>query len=153
MNKSVDIVRFTLLSPEVVVALLPLLAFYYCPSILDVLIKPMSEGIGFGLSAAALSLGMLAFNYKEGLDLLAPTGAKKILLDWPDYPQLKARVLGTFVWCICGAISSFLAVWMVATNNNSRLGVAILFSGLLVSAVATATMGLARFAIREVIGE
>lgn len=153
MNKFFDIVRLTFISPEIVVALLPFLAIFYFPSLFDVLIKPMKDGIGFGLGAVAIPLGMLAFNYKEGLDLLAPAGGKKILLEWPDYPLLKARVVATFVWCVFGAVSSLLAVWMVAIDAYPRLGITILIAGILASATSTATIGLARFAIREIIGE
>jgi hypothetical protein len=153
VNKFRDTVRFTIISPEIVIALLPFLIFSYFPSVVDVLIKPMKEGFGFGLGAVAIPLGMLAFNYKEGLDMLAPTGGKKILLDWPDYPQLKARVVASFIWCIFGASGALLAVWMVASDTLPRLGITILIAGILASAVSTATIGLARFAIREVIGE
>lgn len=153
MNKFRDTVRFILISPEIVIALFPFLIFSYWPSVVDVLIKPMKEGFGFGLGAVAIPLGMLAFNYKEGLDMLAPTGGKKILLNWPDYPQLKARVVASFIWCTFGALSAFLAVWMVANDAHSRLGITILLAGILASAASTATIGLARFTIREIIGE
>jgi hypothetical protein len=151
MNIVRDRIRFSIISPETVVALLPFLLFYYSPELLDILIKPMKEGVGFGLGAVAIPIGMLAFNYKEGLDLLAPTGAKKVLLEWPDYPALKGRVLATFVWCVIGATCAILAVGMVSMDTHPRLGITLLLAGLLASAASTATMGLARFAIRELI--
>lgn len=153
MNRFRDTVRFILLSPEIVCTILPLVAYTYCPSLADVLIKPMKDGLSFGLASIAIPLAMLAFNYKEGLDMLAPTGERKLLLDWPDYPHLKARVIASFIWCILGSIFALTAVLMVATDSFPRLAVAILAGGILASAAATATIALARFTIREIIGE
>jgi len=153
MNRFRDTARFILLSPEIICALLPFVVYTYMPALADVLIKQMKDGLGFGLGGVAIPLGMLAFNYKEGLDMLAPTGGRKVLLDWPDYPKLKARVVASFVWCVLGSVSALVAVLMVATDLLPRLAIAILVAGILASAAATATMGLARFAIREIIGE
>lgn len=142
-----------LISPEIICALLPFVAYTYLPSLADVLLKPMKDGLAFGLGATAIPLGMLAFNYKEGLDMLAPTGGRKALLDWPDYPRLKATVVTVFAWCALGTASVLIAVLMVATDSIPRLAVAILVAGILASAAATATMCLARFTIREIVGE
>lgn len=153
MNRLIDAVRLVVVSPEMLMALIPFGIYAYAPTLADVLIKPMKEGLGFGLAAASLPLAMLAFNYKEGFDLLSPSGGRKVLLEWPDYPRLKARVIAAFAWCSSGALAGVIAVWMVANDFLSQLAIAILIAGILAASVATATIALARFTLREILGE
>jgi hypothetical protein len=96
---------------------------------------------------------MLAFNYREGFELLSPSGARKVLLEWPDYSMLKNRLISAFSWCIAGTGAVIAAVWMVATDTEPRLGIAILVAGILTAAASTATIALARFSLREIVGE
>lgn len=153
MKQFRDILRLMFVSPELLVWCLPFLLYTFYPSLADVIVKPMKEGIGFGLGGVMIPLGLLGFCYKEGLDLLAPTGAKKIILDWPDYSMIKARVLAIFFWCVLGALLALIAVFMVSTNSQPQLAITILVAGILSSATATATLALARFRMREIIGE
>jgi hypothetical protein len=153
MNRFLDALRYVFVSPEIVGLTVPLATYLYSPSLMDVLVKPMKDGIVFGLAAVAVPLAMLAFNYKEGFDMLSLSGTRKVLIEWPDYAALKGRVLAAFAWCVLGTLACMFAVWMVATDHAPQLGVAIMLGGLLAAAIATATIGLARFALREVLGE
>lgn len=148
-----DKLRFFIASPELLLFLIPFAVYAYYPALADVLVNPMKEGVVFGLAAAAIPLAMLAFNYKEGFDLLSPSGVRKVLLEWPDYPMLKARVFASFVWCVAGAVFGFVAVWMVATDNSPRMAVALLVAGILAACASTATIAIARFNARELLGE
>ena len=116
-------------------------------------VKPMVEGVGWGLSAAGLSLAMLAFSHKEGFELLSLSGGRRVLIEWPDYPLLKMRIVIAFVWCLLGAFACFIATWMVAKNLQPLLGITLMISGLLSAAGATATIALARFSLRELLQE
>lgn len=153
MKRPMDLFQLALVSPEVVAALMPLVAYTYAPNWADILLKPMSEGVGWGLAAAGIPLAMLAFNYKEGFDLLSLSGGKKVLIEWPGYPALKVRILASFAWCLVGAAACFVATWMVASNQRPQLAIVLLLGGLLAAATATATVGLARFRLRELLGE
>ena len=117
------------------------------------LVKPMKDSVGFGLAAVALPVAMLAFNYKESFEMLSLNGTRRVLLEWPDYPAIKGRVVAAFAWCVLGTLACMAAVWMVATDRMPQLGVAIMLGSLLAAAIATATIGLARFALREILGE
>ena len=153
MNRVRDVIRALLLSPEVVCVLIPLSAYTYAPGLADVLIKPMRENLTFGLSTAALPLAMLAFNYKESLELLSPTGTGNVLLEWPAYPMLKVRVLIALGWCGGGLLAVVAGVWMVEVDLRPQLGVAIVIAGVLAAGAATVTIGLARFRLRELLGK
>jgi hypothetical protein len=151
--KLLDTLRFVVVSPELLLALVPFAIYAYYPALADVLVKPMKEGFVFGLAAAAIPLAMLAFNYKEGFDLLSPSGVRKVLLEWPDYPMLKARVFASFVWCVTGMAAGFVAVWMVAIDSLPRMAVVLLVAGILAASASTATIAITRFKIRELLGE
>ena len=153
MNRFADWIRLYLVSPEVVAALMPFVAYTYAPNWADALLKPMAEGLGWGLAAAGLSLAMLGFNYEKGFDLLSLSGGKKILIEWPGYPALKARILASFAWCVIGVVACLVATWMVTSNLRPQLAIVFLLGGLLAAATATATIALARFSLRELLGE
>ena len=153
MSKFVDSLRSVFVSPELLIALVPVAIYAYEPTWADMLLKPMSDSVDWGLSAAGLSIGMLAFSYKMGFDLLSLSGGRKVLIEWPDYPKLKVRVLVAFGWCLMGAIASIFAMWMVAKECHPLLGVTLLISGIFSAATATATIALARFSLRELLGE
>jgi hypothetical protein len=153
MSKFVDFLRSVFVSPELLIALVPVAIYAYEPTWADMLLKPMSDSVDWGLSAAGLSIGMLAFSYKMGFDLLSLSGGRKVLIEWPDYPKLKVRVLVAFGWCLMGAIASIFAMWMVAKECHPLLGVTLLISGIFSAATATATIALARFSLRELLGE
>lgn len=153
MRRILDFFRLVFVSPELVLALLPIAIYVYAPDWADMLLKPMGDGVGWGLSAAGLSLAMLAFSYKESFELLSLSGGKKVLIEWPDYPRLKMRILVAFGWCLFGAFACVGATWMVAKNSQPLLGITFMISGLLSAAAATATIALARFSLRELLGE
>jgi hypothetical protein len=151
MNRLADFLRAVFVSPELFFALVPLSIYAYEPTWADMLLKPMSDSVGWGLSAAGLSIAMLAFSYKEGFELLSLSGGRKVLIEWPDYPKLKIRVLIAFGWCLIGAFACVCATWMVVNAFHPLLGVTFLISGLLSAGAATATIALARFSLRELL--
>jgi hypothetical protein len=152
MKRVADVLRALFLSPELMGALLPFVAYAYVPEVADTLAKAMKESLAVALSPTALPLAMLAFNYKESLELLSPTGPGKALLHWTDYTMIKDRVVVALGWCVLGMIACGVGAWMVLSDVASRVGVVIVAAGVLSSAVATATIGLARFRLREILG-
>jgi hypothetical protein len=153
MKRFMDFLRSVFISPELLFALVPLAIYAYEPTWADMLLKPMSDSVGWGLSAAGLSIGMLAFSYREAFDLLSLSGGRSVLIEWPDYPLLKARILIAFGWCVSGAAVCLLSAWMVAKNIYPLLGVTFLISGLIAAATASSTIALARFSLRELLRE
>ena len=111
MSRFTDLLRSVFVSPELLFALLPLAVYAYEPTWADLLLKPMSDSVGWGLSAAGLSIGMLAFSYEKGFDLLSLSGGRKVLIEWPDYPMLKARILVAFGWCLVGAAACLTRIF------------------------------------------
>lgn len=151
MRRLVDGIRLLLLSPEMVAALLPFVVYLYAPDWASVLVKPMKESLAFGLAAAGLALGAAAFCYREGGDILEPSGANAVLLEWPAYFMLKGRVVAALAWCVAGIGAALAATWLVASSVSPQLGVTVLAAGLLAVGAATASIALARYRIRELL--
>lgn len=153
MNRVKDFLRLVFISPELLFGLVPLAIYAYEPTWADILLKPMSDGVGWGLSAAGLAIGMLIFSYKESYDLLSLSGGRKLLIEWPDYPMLKVRILVALGWCLVGGSACLISAWMVAKDFYPLLGITFLISGLIAAATASASIALARFSLRELLGE
>lgn len=133
--------------------LIPFGLYEHVPAVLNLLVKPIRKDILFGFCAVGVTLTMLAFNYREGFKLLAPTGKRRVLLEWPDYRMLKRRVIAALAWCTAGALAGVIAVLMVASDQRPRFAISVLVSGILAASASTATIGLARFRLREILGE
>lgn len=151
MKRCLDLIRLVLLSPEILGLVVLASVYAYAPQIFGVLVKPMRESFGFGLSAAALASGALAFSYKEGADILDPSGAKSVLLEWPGYFMLKGRIIAALCWSGVGVGAALVATWQVAMGVQPQFGAALLVGGVLVSAIAAASTGVARLRIRELL--
>jgi hypothetical protein len=151
MKRLVDGIRLSLLSPEMLAALLPFAVHLYVPGWASVLVKPMKEGLTFGLTAAGLALGAAAFCYKEGGDILEPSGPKAVLLEWPGYFMLKARVVASLAWCVVGIGAALAGTWLVASDVAPQLGATVLVAAVLAAAASAASIALARYRIRELL--
>lgn len=132
-------------------ALLPFVVHLYVPEWASVLVKPMKEGLTFGLTAAGLALAAAAFCYREGGDILEPSGLKAVLLEWPGYFMLKARVIASLAWCAAGIGAALVATWMAASDVAPQFAATVLVAGVLAAAASAASIGLARYRIRELI--
>jgi hypothetical protein len=113
----------------------------------------MQEGVGFGLTAAGVLLAACAFCYREGGELIDPTGPKSVLLEWPHYHMLKARVVASLVWCVVGIGCVLAATWMAAAAVATHPAGALLASGVIAAAAAVGTVALARYRIRELFSQ
>ena len=85
--------------------------------------------------------------------MIDPSGLRAVLLEWPRYHMLKARVVASLVWCILGMGSVLAATWMAAADVAPLLAGAVLVSGVLAPAAAVATVALARYRIRELFSQ
>jgi len=151
MKRFLDVVRSLVLSLEVVALMIVVGVQLYAPDTFSPLMKPMKEGLGFGLGAATLALGALAFSYKEGSDILDPSGGKHVLLEWPGYFMLKSRILAAFCWCGIGIGAILVATWAVAIDVRTQHAAALLVGGVFVSAIAAASVAIARLRVRELL--
>lgn len=152
MRRVLDLLRLLVLSPELFAVLACLIIQIYVPDWLNAVAKAMKDGLTFGLSGAGIALTALAFCYRQGDDILSPQGRLSVLLEWPDYFMLKARVIAALTWCVAGIGASLVATWMVASGRAAQWASMILVAGVLVASISVATTALARYRIRELFG-
>ncbi len=78
--------------------------------------------------------------------------SRKVILEWPDYWMLKSRVVLALSFCALAFVIGLGGLYWIAEKESS-LGAALMLSGWLSSAAVLATVSLARWRIRELLGE
>jgi hypothetical protein len=152
MNRLFDVLRATFISPEMFCLLLPLGIWMYWPGPFHFVTAQVYGDFKWGLSAALVPAGFFASSYKLGTDVLSPQGARKILLEWPEYWMLKHRVVLALIFCAWAVVIVFIALYLIAQDRAS-IGAALLLSGWLSGVAALCSVGLARWKVREILGE
>jgi len=140
-----------MVSPELLAVLVCAIVQIHVPDWLSTVSRAMKDSLTFGLAAAGISLAALAFCYHQGDKILSPEGHLAVLLKWPDYFMLKARVVTALTWCTAGIGASLFATWMVASGRSAAWPPSVLVAGVLAAATAVATTALARYRIREIL--
>lgn len=152
MNRPIDIIRSALISPEMLCLILPIGIWTYWPAPFQFVTTQVYADFKWGVGAALVPAGFFATSYKLGTDVLSPHGARKVLLEWPDYWMLKNRVIMAVIFCGFAVCVVFFSLYLIAESKTS-LGAALLFSSWLSAFSALCSVGLARWKIREILGE
>jgi len=152
MKAFVDYFRLALISPELVAALAVVGIFNYWPEPFEFGTVQLSSDVKWSLGAALLPLAMLATCYQMGTDLLSPAGKRTVLLNWPDYPMFKRRIVFTLINCVIGFCLVLLGVFFVA-KAKAVWGTMLIVAGLVSSAISLASIALAKWRAREILGE
>lgn len=111
MKRALDILRFTVISPEVVVILIVCVLFSYYPSWFTLIGEKLKLNNEIATGLLLSPLAALAWTFKESKLILLPQDDNKILLNWEDYPLLRNRVffgLGLLVVCLISSIVTLL---------------------------------------------
>lgn len=132
--------------------LAPIAVWYYWPEPAEFIASQIVGDLKWGFGAALVPLGLIATCYSFGTDILSPKGGRKILLEWPDYWMVKSRIVFAMVFCGIATVIALIGLYWVAKGNSS-LGVALIAAGWLSSAISLATVALARWTAREILGE
>lgn len=151
MNRALDILRYTFVSPEVLGVTLVSAVLYLAPHVFGFPLKLLSEGQAFGLGAAGFSVACLAFCFHQGFEILDPSGAGSVLVEWPGYQMLKGRVVAAMVWCVIAIAGSLGAMWLAAIDPSATEAGALLVAVLLAAVISVASLALARIRIRELL--
>ena len=91
-------------------------------------------------------------SYQIGGEIISPQGARRILLDWPDYPLLKNRVVLALAFCAVALVLGLAGAFIVA-KYKAAVGATLIFSAILASAVSLASVALAKWKVREMFRE
>ncbi|HJX09068.1 MAG TPA: hypothetical protein VJ733_01040 [Candidatus Binatia bacterium] len=152
MKSFVDLFRAILISPEVIALVLPFAVGLYWPEPAVFFAEQFSADIKWAFGAAAIPVAFIAASYQIGGEIISPQGTRRVLLDWPDYSMLKNRIVLALIFCALGLVLVIAGAFTIGSYKSS-FGATMIFSGLLVSATSLATVGLAKWKIRELLRE
>lgn len=151
MNRLVDVARSVFISPEIVCLGVPVAIWLRWPESLQFIATQINSDFKWGIGVEAIPIALLTACFNLSSNILSPSDARKVLLDWPDYWMLKNRVLIALGYCVLAIAVTSIGFYMVATNNSS-FGIAMIFSGCLSAAASLATVALAWWRSREILG-
>jgi hypothetical protein len=152
MKSSLDLLRAVFISPEVLTALVPFAVLLYWREPASFFTDHFSSDIKATFGVGVVPLGLMVASYKLGGDILSPQGARRILLDWPDYYMLKNRVVLALIFCGI-SLGLGIAGAFGVVKYKSIIGATLIFAGILSSAASLATVAVARWKIRELFRE
>lgn len=152
MNRFIDMIRTIFVSPEMLGLGVPVAIWAYWPEPAQFIATKISSDPKWGFGIVMVPIALLAACYNLSSNILAPSGARKILLDWPDYWMLKNRVVVALGLCIFAFMIALIGFYMVVADKSS-LGMSMIFSGCLSAAASLATVALAWWRSREILGE
>ena len=152
MKRILDLFRATLISPEIVALLFVSAVLVYWPEPALFFTQQFVADIKWAFGAAVLPVGFLVASYQIGGEILSPQGTRRLLLDWPDYPMLKSRVVLALIFCCVGLALGMAGAFLVG-RYKSVVGTALIFSGVLLSATSLSTVALAKWRVRELLRE
>jgi hypothetical protein len=152
MNRLTDFLRTFFISPEILVFLSAFALSMYWPEPAAFTTQQIALDLKWGFGAALVPICFLAASYRIGTDVLSPQGARKALLDWPDYWMLKTRVILSMVFCGICFFSALVGFYIIA-KDKSPAGATVLLASLLSSSASLATVALAAWKIREIFRE
>jgi hypothetical protein len=147
-----DYLRAAFISPEMLGLLVPIAFWYYWPESAEFIAREIVDDLKWGFGAALVPLGLIVTCYSFGTDILSPKGARKILLEWPDYWMVKNRIIFAMTFCGIATLIALIGLYWVAKHGSS-LGVALIAAGWLSSAISLTTVALARWTAREILSE
>lgn len=152
MRRAFECLRVILVSPEIAVALLVLLLAIRYPETLVALSRLLRSP---QLDASTLVLlgipsSLVIGTYSLGIRVLRPGAGRNVLIQWPDYWQLRVRVFVAFGYAVAGLVG-WIAGWYCVQLEMPIFGVALALGSVLVAAISFASVAIARIMVREVL--
>ena len=151
MKRLLEGMRVYILSPELAAIVATFAVNQAWPAFFEMLgqtVKSSATGIEAGLFFAILAPALLTYKWSD--DILNPSD-KTVLTGWPEYWRLKNRVWASLVFCGVAAVCWMGGILAISMNGSVRWGAASLVVGGLVALICTATVGIARLMIKEVL--
>lgn len=153
MKRMLDILRLTIVSPELLAIFAAVAISLLAEDLVQFLAALFANDSKTALAAAFAPVIPLVGCYKVGTKVLAPKGKHKLLLDWPDYPMLKSRIIAACAWCLVATIATVIGVIYCMMHKGSTLGASLVIAGLFVSATCAVSVHLAQWNFKEILKE
>jgi hypothetical protein len=142
-----------ILSPELLVALATIAIHKTITSVGNLAMSLLSSDQKWAIGIVVIiPITLLVSCYQLGTEILSPQGKRRVLLEWPDYWRLKYRVVYALAVCTIALIASVIG-YLFVLNRKSPAAAMLIIGAWAVAATTTATLALAKWNAREILGE
>lgn len=153
MKRFIEVMRVTIISPEMAIAVTIGGAAARWPKVFSMLAGMVRfERIDTSvLALAAAPTALVVAAYKCTDEILRPNDeARRVLANWPGYLTLKTAAIVGILFAAAGELAWAVGLGMLQFNRPVA-GAAIALGGLAVSVVAVSTLALARIQVRDIV--
>lgn len=151
MDKLKDAIRFIVVSPETLSALLVFLVAYFWPETIEFFAKFVSVAEASTATVViGVPLAMLIGSYSLGFDVLNPSEHKRILKQWSGYWMIRNRVIFSWVVGTMGLVGT-VAAYFLANNGFKVFGTLVIAICWVVAASSVASVAYARMCLNDVL--
>ena len=150
MKRLLDILRYVILSPELVISLITCVIFEYERSWFTSLGERFYSNSEVTNGLLLGSLITLGWTFKESKSILFPKEENKIILGWKDYPMLKGRVYFGLILLLGCVVSSITLVFIRNDIPRGYFGLAVVIT-LLVLGTVVVTHAMASISVRHIL--
>ena len=151
MKRFGEMLRITIVSPEIVILLLVSMAVLYFPTPFEFIGENFSSTEKLREYIHFIPGGVFTFSVYLSFKIHSPVeDANRELYDWEMYWALKYRIIAILVWTGLSVLCS-LSIWLLGTHLPTAIIGSLLIGCLAVSLVAATTGILALFALKEIL--
>ncbi|TNI05519.1 hypothetical protein CF135_12650 [Aeromonas veronii] len=152
MNRIIDILRFTIISPEFVVILITAAITYSYPEVFILIggkLKSNAELWKFIPSLPVIFTGV-TFQVAQKVNAPLENMSNKKLYEWISFHKISDRIIASYLICILCCTAS-LTIWFFISDLSELMLGSILLSSILISGLTTFQIILAAQKIRQII--
>ncbi len=150
-QKILDVKRFVIISPEILVGLSVFLLFKNFPEFFESIASSINERSDLPSYIGAIPFLLVIASYQVGMKILRPgkNEENKVFYEWPLYWAVEARVYSSIIICIICCISAVLFYINPMNLNSPQLG-ALLIGSISISVVTVSILVLAKLTLQKI---
>lgn len=152
MQRLLDIIRFSIISPEFVILLLVIMLNYYFPFLFEFIGSKFKSDDEVWKYIPVLPMLFCGLTFKLSSKLITPleNSSNKPLYEWGAFHKINDRVIASYLICILCCIAAF-AIWLLANELESNILGCILIGAISISGLTAFQVFLAAQKIRQVV--
>lgn len=152
MKRLLDIIRFSVISPEFLVLLLIFLINHNAPTLFEFVGNKLKTNDEVWKFIPTLPLIFCGITFKFASKLSAPleNTSNKALYEWAAFHKISDRIMASYLICILSCIFAF-SIWLLVNELGASTLGCILLGSISISGLTTFLIILAAQKIRQVI--
>ncbi len=152
MQRLLDIIRFSVISPEFLMLLLVFVLNYYFPFIFEFIGSKLKSNDEIWKYIPALPMLFCGFTFKFSSKITTPleNASNKPLYEWGAFHKINDRVVASYLICILCCFAAF-SIWLLVKELESNILGCILIAAISISGLTAFQIILAAQKIRQVV--